>query len=83
MPVVQAIQSFEHNGSRSVGQRFNVSASVADQLFKRGLVVSLGGAHPQKAGGGMSSASPAARVSQQTTSTASKRGGKRRRRGVE
>lgn len=83
MPIVQALESFEHNGSRKRGQRFQVSAQVARKLRDAGLVAIAGEAgteNPKKAAGAPSSASPAARASREATSSESVPGAKPRRR---
>lgn len=83
MPIVKAIENFDHNGARKRGQRFQVSAPVARKLRDAGLVAIAGEAgteNPRKAAGAQSSASPAARASRKATSNESVPGAKPRRR---
>lgn len=70
MPIVQAIENFDHNGSRTRGKRFPVSDLVARKLRDRGLVSIVGEEepnHPSSAAGAQSSALPVAQASPQTT----------------
>ncbi len=63
MALVQALDGFEHQGSRKRGQRFSVSTQVARKLRDAGLVAIVGEAdtaHPTLAAGNPLSASPAA-----------------------
>jgi hypothetical protein len=83
MALVEALDSFEHYGSRKRGQRFTVSIPVARKLRDAGLVRVVGEAesrHPKQAAGIPSSASPAARALPQTMSSESESGAKPRRR---
>jgi len=87
MVVVQALQSFEHNGPRKREAIFHVSEPVAIRLSEAGLVkiVSHGAEvapakNPPSAAGNPSSASPAAQASQRKTSSEYVGGAKKRRR---
>jgi len=83
MPIVQALDSFDHNGSRKRGQRFQVSIPEARKLRDAGLVAIVGEAdtlHPIPAAGIPLSASPAAPALPQTTAEPSGDGEKPRRR---
>ena len=83
MPIVQALDSFDHNGRRHRGQRFPASAPEARKLRDAGLVAIVGEAdklHPTPAAGTPSSASRAAQASLQTTAKPSGDGEKPRRR---
>lgn len=80
MPLVEALDSFDHYGPRKRGSQFSVSLPTALDLQGRGLVAIVGArhAHPTPAAGGTSSASPVARASRKQTATRSKPGAKRR-----
>lgn len=71
MVQVEALQSFEHSGTRRRGDRFNVSEAHAKGLERARLVRVLGEGptpgNPSTAVGAKSSASPAAQASRQTT----------------
>lgn len=76
---VEALRGFEHDGSRRRGQRFAVSAPVAEQLRIKKLVRILENrmpGNPSTAAGTPPSASPVARASPPTTAKKSGRGGK-------
>lgn len=76
---VVAIQNFEHDGKRNIGDAFEVSDRHAEQLKRAGLVSDgVGRDDPTLAVGAKSSALPAAQASQQTTAKKSKRGVKPR-----
>lgn len=79
MPVVVALESFDHYGKRSRGESFLVGDYQAKKLMKAGLVTLQGAKNdPRVPSGGKSSASPAGQVSEQTMSRRSRRGGRRR-----
>lgn len=78
MPMVKALQGFEHAGTRKRGERFMVSEQHAKQLERAGLV-EVDGKRPKKAAGKKSSASRAAQASRQTTAKKSGGGGKKRK----
>lgn len=77
MPVVVALQSFQHGGHRRAGEEFSVSENHAKKLNRAGLVELK--RDPRKAVGENSSASPAAQVLMQTTANRSRRGGRRKK----
>lgn len=78
---VEAIKSFDYDGARRRGDRFEVSPQHADALRRRGLVVLVAATadNPSTAAGEKSSASPAAPASLGTTAKQSGRGGRRRK----
>jgi len=73
MPLVEALQSFEHGGARRRFNRFTVSEPVARDLATRGLVRIIDDRPPQAAGTPLS-ASPAAPASPRTTAKKPGRG---------
>ena len=73
MPIVEALQSFEHGGARRRYSRFSVSEPVARDLATRGLVRIIDD-RPQQAAGTPLSASPAAPASPRTTAKKPGRG---------
>lgn len=84
MTHVVATQSFEHGRSWSRGDVFEVSAQVAEQLRRAGLVriedpIS---ANPFQAAGTSSSALPAAPVSPKQTAKPSGSGGRKKKEGA-
>lgn len=76
--LVEALQSFEHSGSRRKHSQFTVSEPTAKELVRAGLV-RIVDQRPQEAAGTKSSASPAAPVSPQTTVSESESGDTRPR----
>jgi hypothetical protein len=86
MAIVQAVQSFEHNGPRKRGARFHASESAAVRLRDAGLVLIVGAekgaapkGNPRSAAGNPLSASPAARASRKLMSSESVPGEKKPR----
>lgn len=80
MPVVVALESFDHYGKRSRGDSFRVDERHAKKLVRAGLVAMKGSKEdPRMPSGEKLSASPAGQALPQTTAKKSKRGGRRKK----